>query len=176
MKSGRTALFLDVATELLARGHAVRFRAEGCSMHPTIRSGEAIVVKPVSPGELRKGDIALYRGKRGVVAHRVMLTRGDAPGSTNEPVEPWRVLGKVVAVERNLDTIVLGSTKAKIRQGFGLVFYRCKRWMRARVDAAFPSGAARGPVRRSGDEPTTAACTATILDPKHAAVPHTVSQ
>ena len=45
----RSELFLDLATGLMSRGHRVRFRAEGNSMHPPIRHGEAILVEPVSP-------------------------------------------------------------------------------------------------------------------------------
>ena len=64
--------FLDVSTELLERGHSVRFRAPGTSMHPTIKGGENITVEPVEPPDVRTGDIILYRTKTGVVAHRVI--------------------------------------------------------------------------------------------------------
>ena len=47
MTSGRSALVLDVATELLGRGRRVRFRAPGSSMRPAIGDGDAITVEPV---------------------------------------------------------------------------------------------------------------------------------
>lgn len=107
-----TEAFLDLATELLARGHRVRFGAEGGSMHPSIRAGEALVVEPVGALEIRMDDVVLYRSGRRVIAHRVVgivgndgkapvfALRGDAPGSAHERVEARQVLGRVAAVER----------------------------------------------------------------------------
>ena len=57
-------LFVKLSTELLSRGYCVRLRVKGKSMYPTIRDGERITVKPVSPPEVRRGDIVLYRSKR----------------------------------------------------------------------------------------------------------------
>lgn len=104
-------LFLDLATDLLSRGHRVRFRAEGGSMHPYIRGGEAIVVEPVQPQEVRANDVLLYRNEQRVIAHRVVevgitdeaapvfTVRGDATGCTAERVESRQVLGRVSKVE-----------------------------------------------------------------------------
>src|SRR5262252_2147971 len=120
----RSKLFVDVVTELLSRGYQVRFRAEGASMRPTIRGGEAITVEPVS--EVKIGDIALYRAERGLIAHRVVgirkgngtapvcFARGEAGGSTEEAVQEQQVLGRVVAVERNGRSIDLRGRLAKI--------------------------------------------------------------
>ena len=80
---GPQHLFPDIASELLERGHSVRFQAPGRSMHPTIKEGETITVKPVEPRAVRTGDIILYRMKTGVIAHRVIrieqkATSGEA--------------------------------------------------------------------------------------------------
>jgi hypothetical protein len=101
-------VFLDVAGELLCRGRNVRFRAEGGSMYPAIRGGEAVLVEPVSASGLKNGEIALYRSDRGITAHRlvgrrggsVFVFRGDAIG-VDEFVEGSQVLGRVLSVERN---------------------------------------------------------------------------
>ncbi len=118
----KSELFLDVANDLLSRGHSVRFRAEGDSMHPTIRRGEAIVVEPVSAAGLRKGDVALYRAERGITAHRVvgvdvtrLHMRGDAIASANEPVDRHQILGRVVLVEREGRRIDLTTMAAKMK-------------------------------------------------------------
>ena len=118
----QSELFLDVASELLSQGRSVRFRAEGDSMYPTIRKGEAIVVEPVPAAGLRKGDVALYRTERGITAHRVVASgktrfkmRGDAMASPNEPVDIQQILGRVVAVEREGRSIDLTSSGARIR-------------------------------------------------------------
>src|ERR1700730_1036446 len=122
MTCARSELFLDLAAELLGRGHRVRFRAEGESMHPTIRGGEAIMVEPVPAGGLKNGDIALYRAQRGVTAHRLVriegqrfIMRGDAPGSADEPVVQQQVLGKVVALERTGHRIDLRRRRVKMK-------------------------------------------------------------
>src|ERR1035437_10196525 len=74
MTCAGSELFLDLATELMSRGRRTRFRAEGDSVHPTIGGGEAILVEPVSPPDLENGDIAFHHSRRGVTAHRVVLT------------------------------------------------------------------------------------------------------
>jgi hypothetical protein len=85
MTSSKSEVFLAVAGGLLSRGRRVRFRAEGDSMHPAIRGGEAILVGPVSPAHLKKGDIALYLSGRGITAHRVVkILAGGAAYSLEE--------------------------------------------------------------------------------------------
>ena len=42
-----SSLFRALIEEALTAGTVVRFRAEGTSMHPTIRNGEAITIAPV---------------------------------------------------------------------------------------------------------------------------------
>jgi signal peptidase I len=149
----KSGLFLEVAEDLLKRGHRVRFRAKGNSMHPTIRHGEAIVVEPVSAAEVKTNDIALYRTERGVVAHRVIrradpwvgltttrdeagassgptfITRGDAAGDPDEPVSPEQILGKVVAVERRGRSIGLDTRRARTKNIIQVCALRCKRWI-----------------------------------------------
>ena len=72
-------IFLEASHEILRLGYAVRFRAGGQSMHPTIKDGEMITVEPVTPGDIKRGDILLYQFKKGVIAHRVMrVEREDA--------------------------------------------------------------------------------------------------
>jgi len=120
----RSKLFADIVTELLSRGHRVRFRADGVSMHPTIRAGETVTVEPVS--KIGIGDIVFYRAERGLIAHRVVrirkenggavfLTRGEARGSTDEAVLDQHVFGRVLAVERNGRSINLAGRWEKIR-------------------------------------------------------------
>jgi signal peptidase I len=105
-------VFVSMSVDLLERGHKVRFLAPGWSMHPTIRNGEAVTVVPVSPLEVRQGDIVFYRCNGNVFAHRVVgiekqeedalrfTLRGDALGSLDESVANHQILGKVVSVER----------------------------------------------------------------------------
>ncbi len=133
-------LFIDMSTELLRQGKNVRFRAPGLSMHPAIREGETIIVAPVTPVDIKRGDILLYLAGMKVIAHRVVsikreksdstshssaqsnaLTpqiiftlRGDASAICDDPVEGKQVLGKVVSVERHGRSIDLYSTRARV--------------------------------------------------------------
>ena len=105
-------VFPELISEVLGRGHDVRFRAPGLSMHPTIRENEAITVRPVSVSAIRKGDIILYCWRQGVIAHRIVgidkagggairfIMRGDASGASTEQIKPEQILGKVVAIKR----------------------------------------------------------------------------
>jgi len=129
-------VFPDITAELLEGGHSICFQAPGRSMHPTIRDGETITVEPVTPSGVKVGDILLYRGKTGVIAHRVVqierektdaragssslspdylfILRGDASVNCDFPVEQPQVLGKVVSVQRACRSIDLYAWRAKI--------------------------------------------------------------
>jgi hypothetical protein len=65
-------LFTAVIDEALTTGTTVRFRAEGASMYPTIRNGEAISIAAVSPDEVVRGDVLLCRHDNRVLAHPVV--------------------------------------------------------------------------------------------------------
>ena len=121
-------VFVSMSVDLLERGHKVRFRAPGWSMHPSIRDGEAVTVIPISPVEVRRGDIVFYRCNGNVFAHRVVsiekqqedalrfTLRGDALGSPDESVASHQILGKVVAVERGAHSVDPYSWRVKIYQ------------------------------------------------------------
>jgi signal peptidase I len=131
-------LLRDLSADLLGSGYDVRFRAPGQSMHPAIREGETITVRPVSPSAVRPGDIILYRWQQGIIAHRVvgiekaaggdfrLLTRGDAAGAQIEPVAPDQVLGKVVSAERNGRRIDLYGIRSKVQRILHPLASRCK--------------------------------------------------
>ncbi len=98
----------EVITDLLARGHAVRFRAAGDSMHPIIRCDDYLLVEPASKVRIRRGDVVLTLAERGLTAHRViavqgdtLITRGDNSGDCDFPVDAERILGRVTHVERD---------------------------------------------------------------------------
>jgi len=92
---------------VLESGNRVRFTAIGDSMHPFIRSGHRVVVEPVDPSALRRGDVVLARLERGLTAHRVVrierrggdvvriTTRGDNCELDDPPFSPDQLLGRV---------------------------------------------------------------------------------
>jgi signal peptidase I len=111
--------FLDVTTGLLAAGYDVRFRAHGLSMHPTIRDRALLTVSPAAPGDVKTGDIVVYRRRRRVIAHRVVriepnatgrdvfTLRGDAQTACDAPVHAAQLMGKVVAIEPKSSLVTL---------------------------------------------------------------------
>ena len=138
------AAFIEVVTDLLRRGHSVRFRAKGSSMHPTIREGEAITVAPARPAAIRRGDVILYRSARGVIAHRVagvergpdgalvFIPRGDASQSRDDPVEEGAILGRVVTVERGGRALNPAACRARSSAVAWAVAAHLMQWLRAR--------------------------------------------
>jgi signal peptidase I len=104
----------------------VRFRAEGISMYPTIRDGEAITVAPVASEDVVSGDVLLCRHGTRVLAHRVVgvsicggarvfALRGDAKAACDPPVASDAVVGKVIGVNRNGRVIALSGRAARLR-------------------------------------------------------------
>ena len=65
-------MFPELVTDLLINGYNVRFNAPGHSMYPTILANEPVLVEPINPIEIHKGDIILYRSNGSLIAHRVM--------------------------------------------------------------------------------------------------------
>ena len=114
--------FAVVCEAVLSESLRVRFRANGESMQPNVLDGDTIVVAPLSAGAPKRGDIALTRGEQGFILHRVIgldpvtggiLTRGDA-GQQNDP-RAGKVLGKVIAIERDGKTISLTGAGTALR-------------------------------------------------------------
>lgn len=121
-----TAAFLEVCADLLARGNRVRFRAEGWSMHPTIRHGELITVATVSACDIGPGDILLCHVGRTIFAHRLvcmtqvedklrLTLRGDGTCGCDGPITPQQVLGRVTAVDRDGRCVTLAGRRARLR-------------------------------------------------------------
>jgi signal peptidase I len=107
-----TRLLLEIGRQILNEGLWLRFRVSGSSMHPTIRDGDLITVKPVSPADVRVGDIVLCRYGSRALVHRVVavkgadsavmefVLKGDSSSSCDKPVPATDLMGKVVDVKR----------------------------------------------------------------------------
>ena len=119
-------IFVGVLDEALRNGTLVRFRAEGDSMYPTIRNGEAITIAAVSTDEVVRGDVLLCRRDNRVLAHRVVdmttrgtdrvfYLRGDAKAACDAPVAAGDVMGRVISVGRNGRMAPLCGPVARLR-------------------------------------------------------------
>lgn len=119
-------IFVGVMDEALRIGTFVRFRAEGDSMSPTIRSGESITIAAVSADEVVRGDVLVCRHGKRVLAHRVVgvttrgadrlfYLRGDAKAACDPPVGADALVGKVISVCRNGRMTPLCGPVARLR-------------------------------------------------------------
>jgi len=118
--------FATVVADLLRRGVAVRFRATGTSMAPTILDGDTITVEPVPAGRLRRGDVVLALRGGAVVAHRLIrwqrragdepevVLRGDAAEACDPPTAAGDLFGRVLHVERRGRSIAVASWRTRI--------------------------------------------------------------
>lgn len=104
--------FLDLAAEILNQGSSLRFRARGVSMRPIIQDGDLLEIRPLDWGQIRRGDILLFRASpRQSLVHRVVgiqrvagaarfLLQGDAVLQPDGWIDPMQVLGRVERIER----------------------------------------------------------------------------
>jgi signal peptidase len=108
----KDAGFVELAREILAQGHSIRFKAHGSSMFPLIQNGDFLTVRPFEGWDAKPGDVIFYltRGDKSIVHrviridsrndHPVLITRGDASPSSRERVQKEQVLGKVIEIHR----------------------------------------------------------------------------
>jgi hypothetical protein len=65
--------FHDLADQLLAEGHRVRFQAGGESMQPFIQDNDILEVAPLDGKWIKQGDVLLVETNGGkLLAHRVV--------------------------------------------------------------------------------------------------------
>ncbi|MGD0336674.1 MAG: hypothetical protein ABSB18_06195 [Candidatus Omnitrophota bacterium] len=98
--------------KLLAERKLVKFRSEGICMYPCIRPRDTLYIEPRSIGEVKVGDIAVYRRYNRLFAHRTIakgndngrdyiITRSDTAKFGNDgPGFNQDILGIVTRIER----------------------------------------------------------------------------
>jgi len=153
-----SGLFAEVMEHALTSGTLVRFRAEGSSMHPTIRDGEVITAAPVAISDVVRGDVVLCRHGGRVLAHRVVAIgargddrpvalRGDSQTAAVELVDATAIVARIVSVERGGRTIPVAAAGGWLLRRLRAVSAPAKRLV-ARTIGTFTSGGARTPRRR----------------------------
>jgi mycothiol synthase len=100
-KTPSTEVLLDVL-EALPPGQRLWVRAAGRSLYPLLRGGDSVRVLRCGPGAMARGDVALMRQGRQLVAHVVVSTRPWMTASLVGGADPpgGVTLGRVVAVRR----------------------------------------------------------------------------
>jgi hypothetical protein len=104
----RRALCCELVSEVARSAGQVRLQVHGASMLPALWPGDVLTVQRCSCGDLRPGQLLLFRRNGTLTAHRVVragaasaITRGDALPACDEPVQAGEVVGQVVEVLRN---------------------------------------------------------------------------
>ena len=112
----------DLIREEMAQGTPFRFRVISGSMAPLIEAGDEIVVQRASAETLRRGDVVLYTMGNAFHTHRLLtmrrrgdvtllVTKGDASLSPDQPWGEESLLGKVAAIRKGDRTIDLEGRK-----------------------------------------------------------------
>ena len=113
-------------------------------MHPFLRHCDVLTVESARAADLRIGDVAFFlRSQQQTVAHRVvgidqdrnqvsLRTMGDAEWGPTEIATSEQVLGRVVKIERNGQSIPLdqGFPNRASRMGHRFrILLRATRWL-----------------------------------------------
>lgn len=127
----------ELLTDLLSRGLTCEIRMRGRSMHPAIRDGDLVMLRPLDDQDLRPGDILLCASPEGrLFCHRLVRvikqggqrwvqTWGDAVPWPDRPIPLANVLGRVEAVrvrgrELSREALVRGFRRSLRRRRLGL--------------------------------------------------------
>ena len=110
---------------------------------------------PVDRGAIQTGDVIVFRGGNGLVAHRVVrisdsfaVTRGDAWAEPDPPVAWGEVVGVVVGVKRGIAGPRAPSAKILVA-GARIARQYAASWMCACAIADLPQACAQLPSSRS---------------------------
>lgn len=104
---------LGLLKDSIEEAGLVNFEIFGESMYPFLRVDDRVLVKHISPQELKPGDIVAYRVSGDLLSHRFIysvkkegspsgfITKGDnAVDFDPYIVLPGQILGKVICIER----------------------------------------------------------------------------
>jgi len=95
---------------VLEKGKPFRFEALGASMHPVIRDGDVVTVRPLGGTRPGPGDVVafIHPLTKGVLVHRIVradegvyVLKGDNALAEDGAVAPADVLGRVAGIERD---------------------------------------------------------------------------
>ncbi len=113
MTEARGDYKLELATEVLRSGGAIRLQALGTSMLPSVWPGDVLSIAPAPGKDIVPGDIVLVARDGRFFIHRLIqkdethwITRGDSLAQNDPPLAEAQVLGKVSLIHRTTGDIV----------------------------------------------------------------------
>jgi hypothetical protein len=116
---------LELAAEVLSSGGAIRLRALGTSMLPTIWPGDILSIERGYGQQIVPGDIVLAARHGRFFIHRLIeknharwITRGDALPHNDEPAAEAEVLGKVSLIHQRNGAVVPNSRVSMFARAF----------------------------------------------------------
>ena len=133
---------------------SLRLTVASDSMQPLLRVGDGVVVQPIDPYALQPGDVIVVQRGGEWITHRLVAvdergwhTHGDNTCYGDEAASAARIVGRVIAIERNNQTIdLLQSRWRSIDRRINLV----QRVQLRVLAAARASGGTRSPGIRHG--------------------------
>ena len=124
---------LELATEVLRSGGAIRLQALGTSMLPSVWPGDVLSIAPAPGKGVAPGDIVLVVRDGRFFVHRLIekrdcewITRGDSLPQNDPPLTGAQVLGRVSLIHQQTGDIVPSSRVSP--------FGRTLAWMLCRWD------------------------------------------
>ena len=101
---------------------SISFVITSGSMLPTLAPGDRVIVRGIAPCDVRLGDIVMAQVGDARVVHRViarrvengtvsLVTKGDNCRRADDPWGETHLLGGVIAMQRNGDTINMQSAR-----------------------------------------------------------------
>jgi signal peptidase len=134
------------------------FVVTGSSMEPTIQKGALVVVEPVSPSVIRRGDIITFDHYGQMTTHRVIAidaaipanpsftTKGDANAAADP--EPVHFPGQVGIYRASIPLIGYAIVYAQAYWRFALMVLAALAFLACGVMLVFGNSKAAGPRRR----------------------------
>ena len=93
---------------------SLRLTVASDSMQPLLRVGDGVVVQPIDPYALQPGDVIVVQRGGEWITHRLVAvdergwhTHGDNTCYGDEAASAAQIVGRVIAIERNAQTIDL---------------------------------------------------------------------
>jgi signal peptidase len=104
---------LELAEILLEDNNSISFRMKGFSMYPTLKEGDVGLVEKCAVGDLKAGDIVIFKSGENLVCHRlikidknngnsIFTAKGDKNSFADKPFTAESLIGKLVSFQRNI--------------------------------------------------------------------------
>jgi signal peptidase len=123
--SFRPELLAPLLQELGAQGRCGEIPIRGTSMSPTLLPGDRLRVVPATANDVRAGDLVIWVGQAGPIAHRLvgwwktragwrLLTKGDHAPRLDPPVPGHCLVARAVARVRADEVQELDEARVRL--------------------------------------------------------------